>query len=293
MNLKDSLRLGWRRGIVALKSQFAAGVFLWFVALTVWVLYFHAPLFSLFLDDLGKTKENWGFKFDMLTVGLSAGILPSSIMSLQRLVTDPGETRLRRELLLITSHTIMFSIYGVWIDLFYSLQTILFGTGADLQTISLKVAVDQGILCPFIDVPMVQMLLLFIDFSLNCEQFAAEVKRRGMWTAHGILSDWWLPAILTTWLVWIPSLFIVYSLPGALQFIMFSIVMTFWTMIQLVVMGNAKNVISPILGIPDQVPLSPLIVELPSPRSPRQYSALGLNEPIGHLGTFSEVDAAA
>ena len=67
------------------------------------------------------------------------------------------------------------------------------------------------------------------------------MERRGLWTLHGILSDWWLPAILTTWLVWVPSLLVVYSLPTALQFIMFSIIMTFWTIIQLILEEDAKD----------------------------------------------------
>jgi hypothetical protein len=248
MHVKDSLRLGWQRGFAALQSLFVAGACLWGVAFAVWVLYNNAPPFTKALDALGELKNYWGFYFDMLTVGFMAGMVPSSIMSLRRLcgtVAPNAPLSLRRELLLVVSHTVMFSLYGIWIDLFYNLQTYLFGAGMDLATVANKVAVDQGLLCPILDVPLVQMILLYIDCSLGCTPFNVEVSRREMWTVHGILSDWWLPAILTTWLVWIPSLFVVYSLPGALQFIMFSIVMTFWTMIQLVVMGNARQDYSP------------------------------------------------
>jgi len=141
----------------------------------------------------------------------------------------------------------MFSLYGVWIDIIFQLQNYFFGGGEDLGTIAHKVAMDQGFFSPLFDVPIIHMSLLYIDCSLGyanysfCKQFLLEVERRGLWTLHGILSDWWLPAILTTWLVWVPSLFVVYSLPSALQFIMFSIITTFWTMIQLFIEEDAKD----------------------------------------------------
>jgi hypothetical protein len=47
--------------------------------------------------------------------------------------------------------------------------------------------------------------------------------------------DFWrrtIPTILiTNWLIWIPAVALIYSLPAALQFPLFSVVMTFFILI--------------------------------------------------------------
>ena len=180
MHVRDSCKIGWQRGLTALRSQFLAGAMLWGLAFTVLILYHFVPRFAKGLNDLGEFKNHWGYYFDLVSVGSSAGVVPSSLMSVRRFCGFMGPApplSLLREFLFIASHSIMFSLYGVWIDILFQLQNYFFGAGEDLNTIAHKVAMDQGFFCPLFDVPVIQMSFLYIDCSLGyasysfCSQF--------------------------------------------------------------------------------------------------------------------------
>jgi hypothetical protein len=88
----------------------------------------------------------------------------------------------------------------------------------------MKVLVDQFVMSPLWFVPTYLIALRWVDM-------------RGSWsrTRASLGRDFWkrtLPTVLlTNWLVWIPTLALVYSLPAALQFPLFSVVMCFFILI--------------------------------------------------------------
>lgn len=123
----------------------------------------------------------------------------------------------------------------MWIDELYQLQGLFFGNGTSAATVVSKVLVDQFIFTPFLHVPMIQLALLYIKCELSCGTFVAVVHRRKMLTRDGLLADWWFPALLPTWMIWFPTVSVIYSLPPSLQLVILSIVIVFWSIIQIVV----------------------------------------------------------
>ena len=215
---------------------------LWSLAIACAVLYYNVRAVGSGLDSVGEVKKKWGYGFAALSLAISGGLVPSVALALLRPRKDETDQQQQQqqeqrpsELFLIASNTVMFSLYGMWIDCFYQLQAMMFGEGTDLRTVVTKVAVDQLIFTPFLHVPMIQLSLLYIRCSLHCGVFAREIAARRMLSPHGLLADWWFPALLPTWLVWCPTVCVVYSLPPSLQLVIFVIVMVFWAMIQIVV----------------------------------------------------------
>lgn len=243
------LSLGVQRGMAALRSQLSAGVMLWTLAGTIGILYYRVEAVTRGLDALGDVKAAWGFGFAAASLAISGGMLPTFFMWLQKMKEGTNESAVR-EASLAAATTAMFSAYGCWIDAFYLGQAAVFGEGTDVGTVATKVAVDQIIFTPFLHVPMIQLSLLYINCSLNCRAFVGVLRDRDMFSRHGLLADWWLPALLPTWMIWCPTVCVVYSLPPNLQVVIFAIVMVFWAMIQIVV-GDAASSESPTPGTAD------------------------------------------
>ncbi|MEZ5432658.1 MAG: hypothetical protein R3F31_16095 [Verrucomicrobiales bacterium] len=87
----------------------------------------------------------------------------------------------------------------------------MFGTGHDARTLLSKVAVDQFIMSPLWFVPTVLIALRWVDLGGSWARTRASLDRV-FWTRTCPT------ALVTNWLVWIPTLSLVYSLPSALQF---------------------------------------------------------------------------
>jgi hypothetical protein len=129
----------------------------------------------------------------------------------------------------------------MWIDELYQLQGLFFGNGTRATTVVAKVLADQLIFTPFLHVPVIQLALLYIKCELSCGTFSAVVHRRKMLTPEGLLADWWFPALLPTWMIWCPTVSVIYSLPPSLQLIIFLIVIVFWSIIQIVVGSDTED----------------------------------------------------
>jgi hypothetical protein len=120
---------------------------------------------------------------------------------------------------------------GMEIDLFYHLQSYLFGDGNDAPTLIAKVAFDQFVFSPIWFVPTYLIALRWIDLDASWTRTRASLDRE-FWTRT-------CPTVMiTNWLVWIPALALVYSLPAALQFPLFSIIMCFFILIVTLLAGS-------------------------------------------------------
>ena len=123
---------------------------------------------------------------------------------------------------------------GMEIDLFYRFQNWLFGTGNDTPTLIKKVLLDQFLVSPLWFVPTYVLALRWIDCG-------------GSWarTRPTLNREFWLhtcPVVLVTnWVVWIPTVALVYTLPAALQFPLFSVVMCFFILIITLMTRDQKS----------------------------------------------------
>jgi hypothetical protein len=119
---------------------------------------------------------------------------------------------------------IFWAINGLAVDILYQAQAVLFGDQVDVCTIVKKMLVDQFVFCPLWSAPFAAVAMHWkncnFSFRKTREQFS-----RTLFTIE-------LPSILISiWSVWIPTVAIVYSLPLALQFPLFNIVLCFWSLL--------------------------------------------------------------
>src|SRR5690606_2824532 len=113
---------------------------------------------------------------------------------------------------------------GVEVDAFYRAQALVFGEQADALTIATKTAVDQFVYNPLWAAPTQTVFFLWKD----CDFSLAECRRP---LARASASRRVLSVLLSTWVVWIPAVAVVYSLPSPLQLPLFNLVLCFWCLL--------------------------------------------------------------
>jgi hypothetical protein len=198
------------------------------VVVTLVGSYYLMPSVAGVWESIGEFKLRWSYAFSLGSTIFAAVLLPTLVQVVMG--TLPKEGRWQRVGML----ALFWGYRGMEIDLFYQLQSWLFGTGNDAGTLLTKVLVDQFVMSPLWFVPTYLIVLRWVDM-------------RGSWsrTRASLGRDFWrrtLPTVLlTNWLVWIPTLALVYSLPVALQFPLFSVVMCFFILIVTLLARGDEN----------------------------------------------------
>ena len=180
--------------------------------------YFFIPEVAGAWAAVGAFKERWSYLFSLVSTVFSAVLLPSAVQAMMGVLPDAG--RVARILTLAA----FWGYRGMEIDLFYKLQAVLFGSGNDPLTLVKKVAFDQFVYSTLWAVPTYVIALRWVDLGRSWRLTWASLDRR-FWTVT-------YPSILVTnWLIWIPAVSLVYSLPTGLQFPLFAVVMCFFILL--------------------------------------------------------------
>jgi hypothetical protein len=168
-------------------------------------------------ETVGAFKTRWSYLFSFLSTVFVAAVLPFAVQ--RAMGTLPPDDRPKRLILL----GLFWGYRGMEIDLFYRCQGMLFGHGNDAATLVTKVAVDQLIYSPLWAVPTYIIAFRWIELG-SWSRTRASLDR-GFWTHT-------YPTVLATnWIIWIPAVTLVYSLPAALQFPLFSVIMCFFVLL--------------------------------------------------------------
>lgn len=180
--------------------------------------YYGIPSAAALWEEVGAFKLRWSFGFSLVSTVFAAALLPTLAQGLMGRLPERG--RGRRLALL----SLFWGWRGMEIDFFYQVQGWLFGHGNDARTLLVKVAFDQFVMSPLWFVPTVLIALRWVEFDGSWTRTRASLDRH-----------FWLrtcPTVMVAnWLVWIPALALIYSLPAALQFPLFSAVMCFFILI--------------------------------------------------------------
>lgn len=202
---------GMRRNLVP-------GLVLQVVALTLLALYGTSATARALLDAVGVAKREHGYVFSAFSTALFGGLIPYLIV----LFTGRIERRLRLPFLLFYVGFWMWK--GVEVDAFYRLQAFMFGDAPSFGIIAKKTLVDQFIYNPLWAGPTQVWFFLWKDtgFSLDAtrREFAKESFGRRV-----------VIVLVSSWVVWIPTVAIVYALPSALQIPLFNLVVCFWSLL--------------------------------------------------------------
>lgn len=201
----------------ALKQNLLPGIILQLFALLTALSYFYyepaTPLFSYFAE----LKNQYGWKYAMLSTSLFGGIIPFVYLTLTKQINE--------KFIAIGLFYLLFWAYkGLEVDFLYQLQSGWFGAGNDVITLVKKTAVDQFIYGTLWAAPSMAIAYLWKDKQLNFRQTYLHVDKQFLCLQ--------IPTILiTNWIIWIPSVLIIYSMPANLQLPLFNFVLCFFVLL--------------------------------------------------------------
>ena len=191
--------------------------------------YYQWPAAAGLWQSVAAFKTQWSYLFSLGSTILSAAVLPFGVQWAMK--TLPADGRLKR----LACLALFWGYRGMEIDLLYRCQGALFGQGNDARTLAIKVAMDQFVYSTLWAVPTYLIALRWIDLGGSWSRTRSSLD--GYFWKHTY------PTVLfTNWIVWIPTVAFVYSLPGPLQFPLFSVVMCFLILlVTLLARGNVAN----------------------------------------------------
>jgi len=110
------------------------------------------------------------------------------------------------------------------VDAFYRLQGYLFGYESTFRTILTKVLVDQFVYCIFWSAPFTA---LFYGWKKAGFKFDADPS----WLSARFICEESIFLLISTWIIWIPSVSIIYAMPENLQIPLFNITLCFFVLV--------------------------------------------------------------
>ena len=213
---RTPLALGWE----AAKANAVPGFILQAAMLLVLVGYYLSPAFADLLNRLARFKSEHGLPFVVGSAVLAGALVPEIFVIVFFQRGRFGKQNLRN--LAFTVPT--WGIDGILVDLMYRLNAIWFGDITTVWVVTAKILVDQLGYNPFFAAPAEVLV-----YEWKNEGFSWKSVRRALTWKH--YRDKIMPTLLATWAVWGPLMAIIYSLPFALQFPLFSIALTFWVLL--------------------------------------------------------------
>ncbi|HEX4640582.1 MAG TPA: hypothetical protein VH252_04310 [Chthoniobacterales bacterium] len=210
------LALGWE----AAKANAVPGFILQAAMLLVLIGYYLSPAFADLLNRLARFKSEHGLPFVVVAAVLAGAVLPELFV-----IVFFQSGRFRRQNLRNLAFTVpTWGIDGILVDLMYRLNAVWFGDVTTVWVVMAKILVDQLGYNPFFAAPAEVLV-----YEWKNEGFSWKSVRRALTWEH--YRDKIGPTLLATWAVWGPLMAIIYSLPFALQFPLFSIALTFWVLL--------------------------------------------------------------
>lgn len=213
---RTPLSLGWE----AARANALPGFILQAMMLALLVAYYSSPATASALNQIAEYKRQHEFWFVVLAaIGAGAFLPELFVISF----FQKGKVRAQNfRNLLFTVPT--WAIDGILVDFMYRRMAGWFGDVVTVSVVLAKICVDQFGYNPFIAAPGEVLVYEWKNTGFSWES----LRRAFTWTHY---RDQIVPTLLATWVVWIPLMAIIYSLPAALQFPLFSLALTFWVLL--------------------------------------------------------------
>ena len=223
----------WKIGLQSARANAIPGMILQ-VAAVLLILAYH---FSASFRGTLAVVAGWQTRFGIAFLGVGylffCGLLPIAITLAVPSLRPKSPVRA------LLFAVLFWSTMGVIVGLFYRLQSLFFGDGHDLATLLLKVAFDQFVFTVVWGVPIVTIAHQWKDHGYR----ASAVKPL---LGRGWYARYALPMLVMNWAVWIPSLFVIYSMPPALQPHIAGLISGFWSLMCLQISARTHRPVEPI-----------------------------------------------
>jgi hypothetical protein len=200
----------------AIGANLLPGLCLQLFALIIGLSYFYWPASQQTFQFFANLKAEYGGLYAVISTSIFGGLLPFLYMFVS------GKIRF----LVIQQlffYLLIWAVLGGVINVFYGFQVMLFGEGTDWVTIVKKTAFDQFVFSVFITAPFIALAFLWKDQQFNWQKtkmyFDDLIKVQIPTT------------VVTTWIIWIPAVSLIYMMPSDLQIPLFNLVLCFFVLI--------------------------------------------------------------
>ena len=217
----------WARPLAAARANLVPGLILQAFALAAILAYYRHPPTHEALDQVADLKSRTGYLYSFFATAFFGGLIPYLYLWLNpatRALTPP-------------SHGVFMLLFwglrGMEVDLFYRFQSSVWGDAVDFATVTAKVVTDLFVYCP-VWAAWTTLLL----FQWKESGFDLGVMRR--LDKIAFLRENLLTALFATWIVWLPAVAVIYSLPPALQIPLFNIVLCFFSLLYATLTRRAR-----------------------------------------------------
>jgi hypothetical protein len=222
----------FQNGLSAARKNAVPGFLLQCFALIMVLLYYFHPATREILLKIPAIKEKTGILFPIVSTAFFGGLIPFIFLAARKQIA-PG--RYLANLLFLLGY---WAFNGLIIDYLYKGQALLFGDRHDVVTVIKKVCVDQFVFSVFWSAPVAMICMHWKNCGFSFRA-ARQKFSRSQLTVE-------IPSIIISiWAVWIPTVSIVYSLPLALQFPLFNIVLCFWSLLLTALSEEKTNELDP------------------------------------------------
>lgn len=217
---RETKRTPWALGWEAARANALPGAVLQAVMLGLMLGYYFVPTVRQALEHLARYREAHGLWFVVVASSAAGSLLPE--LFLIAFFQRGRVTRTNLRNLAFTLPT--WACDGLLVDLMYRLNAHWFGDIATVPVVFAKICVDQFGYNPFLAAPAEVLI-----YEWKNEGFSlASIARSFTWRHYRAQI---IPTLLATWAMWGPVMAIIYSLPLALQFPLFSLALTFWVLL--------------------------------------------------------------
>ena len=209
----------------AFKANLIPGIFLQCIACIIGACYFLWPSAQPVFLFIAELKTQYSTGFAIVSTAIFGGLIPYLyLLSAGRIKFHPIKQCL--------FYCGLWALLGLTVDYFYGWQAIWFGSEVNVKTIAIKTFVDQFLFSAFITCPFMTLAYLWKD-----EMFAVSALNKAINQQFFMVK---IPTIvISNWLVWIPSVCLIYSMPTPLQLPLFNVVLCFFVIV-LAVLTNEK-----------------------------------------------------
>jgi hypothetical protein len=200
----------------AIGANLLPGLCLQLFALTIGLSYFYWPASQQIFQFFADLKTEYGALYAVISTSIFGGLLPFLYLFLRGEIKFLAVTQL-------LFYIIIWAALGGLINGFYGLQILLFGEGTDWLTIFKKTVFDQFVFSVFVTSPFIALAFLWKDQQFNWQQTKMHF--------NDLIKVQIPTTIVTTWIIWIPAVSLIYMMPSNLQIPLFNLVLCFFVLI--------------------------------------------------------------
>ena len=201
----------------SVKANAVPMVVLWVLAALTALVYYRVSEADVVFGPLAKWQTESGWVAAFLNRVIFCGVIPGMFLLGVKSIRPP------RPLLTIAVYSLWGGLWGVACDGFFTLQTAVFGTGADAATLVKKTLVDQFAWNVFICTPVNAVFFPWV---------ARDFRRAPRRSCRAFVQDC-LVLLVANWIVWIPVTVIVYAFPLPLLIQLVGLACSFWMLVAL------------------------------------------------------------